>query len=132
MWYKEFYGTITVNLTIERYFSMQKDPQQLKWETPKYSKNQIDKAGKIILSLNSLSLRDIAVSLEDINDANTILNNWRSSHAYPLQIIAGNLRRNNPNAIVVQRLKRFDSIVNKLIRFPEMSLYRMQDLGDVE
>ena len=32
-------------------------------------------------------------------------------------------------SIVVQRLKRLDTIVDKLKRFPEMSLYRMQDLG---
>ena len=130
MQYKDSCDIIIENLTKEWYSSMQKDPHPTKWETPKYSKKQIDRAGKIISSLNSLSLRDIDISLEDINNATDILNNWRSSHAYPLQIIAGNLRRNNPNAIVVQRLKRLDSIINKLIRNEnQMSLYRMQDLG---
>ena len=62
------------------------------WEIPEYSKKQIDKAGKIISSLNEIELKDI-------NNAKTVLNNWRSSHAYPLHIIAGNLRRNNPKAI---------------------------------
>lgn len=92
-----------------------------KWEVPKYSKSEINKAGQIIANPNS-SDDDCVRSLE-------ILNNWRASHAYPLQIICSNLRSKNPNAIVVQRLKRLKSIVGKIERFPDMNLYRMQDLG---
>lgn len=92
-----------------------------KWEVPKYSKSEINKAGQIIANPNS-SDDDRVKSLE-------VLNNWRASHAYPLQIICSNLRSKNPNAIVVQRLKRLKSIVGKIERFPEMNLYRMQDLG---
>jgi hypothetical protein len=33
------------------------------------------------------------------------------------------------NAVVVQRLKRTPSILNKLSRFPDMKLHRMQDIG---
>ena len=93
----------------------------IQWSIPKYSKKQIDKAGKILSNPDS--------SQQSREKALEVLNNWRSSHAYPLNIITNNLRRNTPNAIVVQRLKRLDSIENKLKRFPEMSLYRMQDLG---
>lgn len=100
---------------------MNKDLSESKWESPAYSKSQINKAGKIIADLNTTT--------EEKTAALDILNNWRSSHAYPLQVIASNLRRNNKNAIVVQRLKRLESITGKLTRFPEMSLYRMQDLG---
>ena len=91
------------------------------WETPIYSKRQINNAGK------TLSNPDISDS--ERTEALSILNNWRASHAYPLQVIYNNLRCNNPNAIVVQRLKRLDSIVNKIQRFPNMQLYKMQDLG---
>lgn len=90
-------------------------------EVPKYSKSQINKAGEL--------LSDPNITETDRNYALPILNNWRSSHAYPLQIIANKLRRDNSNAIVVQRLKRLDSIIGKLQRFPSMNLYRMQDLG---
>lgn len=91
------------------------------WDVPQYSKTQITKAGRVLAEGgHTKSEEDTALQ---------ILNNWRSSHAYPLQVIANNLRRNNPNAIVVQRLKRLDSILNKLKRFPSMDLYRMQDLG---
>lgn len=92
-----------------------------KWEIPKYSKSEINKAGKIITNPES--------SYQERDNALTILNNWRASHAYPLQVICNNLRLKNPNAIVVQRLKRLESISGKLERFPDMSLYRMQDLG---
>lgn len=75
---------------------MSKNILESKWEIPLYSKSQINKAGKIISSPGS--------SIPDEQEALNILNNWRSAHAYPLQVIASNLRRNNKNAIVVQRL----------------------------
>lgn len=91
------------------------------WEKPLYSGKQIEKAGKIIANPD--------ISYTEKIDSYKILNNWRAAHAYPLQIITSNLRIKNKDAIVVQRLKRLDSIVGKLSRFPEMNLYRMQDLG---
>lgn len=91
------------------------------WEVPLYSKSQINKAGKTIISENA--------STEEKNQALKVLNNWRAAHAYPLQVIASNLRRKNSNAIVVQRLKRLESIMGKLWLNPDMNLYRMQDLG---
>lgn len=91
------------------------------WEVPKYSKSEINKAGSIIADPSS--------SKKEREHALTILNNWRAAHAYPLQVICNNLRSRNSNAIVVQRLKRLDSITGKIKRFPDMSLYRMQDLG---
>lgn len=118
---KNMYDIIIENITKEWYSSMIDNQLNNEWEVPKYSKKQIDKAGQILANKNS--------SQEEQRQALEILNNWRSSHAYPLQVITNNLRRNNPNAIVVQRLKRLESIKGKLERFPDMSLYRMQDLG---
>ena len=85
--------------------SMDKNTKE-KWEIPLYSGNQINKAGKIISDSNSTP--------KEREKALKIVNNWRASHAYPLQIICSHLRRNNPNAIVVQRLKRLESITDKL------------------
>lgn len=101
--------------------SMNNKTQGEQWEVPKYSKSQINKAGKIIADSSSTK--------DERDNALMILNNWRAAHAYPLQVICSNLRLRNPNAIVVQRLKRLDSITGKIERFPDMSLYRMQDLG---
>ena len=91
------------------------------WAVPEYSKRQINKAGKTISNPNA--------SIEERNEALEILNNWRAAHAYPLQVIYNNLRKKNPDAIVVQRLKRLKSITGKIQRFPNMQLYKMQDLG---
>lgn len=126
---QNIYDTIIENAIKEWNSSMMNNLLNDKWEIPKYTKKDIINAGKTISLLSSCPIRDINIPLGDIEDSTKILNNWRSSHAYPLQVIASNLRRNNPNAIVVQRLKRLDSIIEKLIRFPDMSLYRMQDLG---
>lgn len=106
---------------VQKECDVMKENTVAKWETPKYSKSEINKAGKTIADKNS--------SKKERQDALKILNNWRSSHAYPLQVIASNLRNKNPNSIVVQRLKRLDSITGKIERFPKMDLYRMQDLG---
>lgn len=121
---KDIYDIIIENIRKqfkERNYSMGSFIPQEKWEIPKYSKSEINNAGKLLAQSD--------ISDTDRNHALEVLNNWRASHAYPLQVITSNLRRTNPNAIVVQRLKRLDSITGKIQRFPDMSLYRMQDLG---
>lgn len=118
---KDICDIIIENAINEWKKSMKNQIQREQWEIPKYSKSEINKAGAIIADPSS--------SKEDRDNALIILNNWRASHAYPLQVICSNLRLRNPNAIVVQRLKRLDSITGKIERFPDMSLYRMQDLG---
>lgn len=120
MTFTDEYDILIEKLTKEWYAMNTLIPQP-KWETPKYSRKQIERAGKM--------LSNKAISDAERQEALTVLDNWRSSHAYPLQVIANNLRRNNLNAIVVQRLKRLHSIENKLQRISNMNLYRMQDLG---
>lgn len=122
-----FHCTDTYNIIDNIINKVQKECENMQentittWEIPKYSKSEINKAGKTIADKNS--------SKKERQDALKVLNNWRSSHAYPLQVIASNLRSKNPDSIVVQRLKRLDSITGKIERFPKMDLYRMQDLG---
>lgn len=118
---KDIYDIIIENTINEWKNSMKIQNQREIWEVPKYSKSEINKAGSIIANPSSTK--------EDRDNALIILNNWRAAHAYPLQVICSNLRLRNPGAIVVQRLKRLDSITGKIERFPDMSLYRMQDLG---
>lgn len=118
---KDICDIIIENITKDWNNSMNTKTQTSQWEVPKYSKSEINKAGTIIANTTS--------SKEDREKALSILNNWRAAHAYPLQVICSNLRLNNPDAIVVQRLKRLESITNKIKRFPNMNLYRMQDLG---
>ena len=97
---------------------------QPRWKEVEYSRSQIIKAGKIIRNSDS--------STEQITEATQIIDNWRAAHSYPLHVIYIHLRRlagGNSNIIVAERLKRLDSIVNKLKREPNMSLWTMQDLG---
>lgn len=131
---KDIYDIIIGNTAKEWYSSMADNLQNNNpnWEEPKYSKKQIDKAGKTISTFSRKIKEEFdvqGINARDFDEAINILNNWRSSHAYPLEVITSTLRHNNPKAIVVQRLKRLDSIIGKIERFPDMSLYRMQDLG---
>lgn len=72
-------------------------------------------------------------SLDEVGAALAIANNWRSSHAYPLNTLQMSLRRKaasiSDDSLVAQRIKRLPSIRHKLERFPSMNLARMQDLG---
>lgn len=89
-----------------------------------YTQGEINAAGKHI---NNPSL-----SFEQRAEYLKIIDNWRAAHAFPMNTFATNLRHQIsgiPDANVVQRLKRLDTILNKLLRFPTMKLYRMQDLG---
>jgi len=91
---------------------------------PEYSKNQVKKAGEVLIGKENDMSEEEALA---------ILNNWRSSHAYPLNIVQNSLRyqvkKIDENHTVTQRLKRIVSIKNKLIRLPNMKLNTMQDMG---
>ena len=62
-----------------------------------------------------------------------IINNWRSSHNFPLNTFHIWLKRRakiiDPTVITAQRIKRMASIELKLSRFPTMTLSQMQDIG---
>lgn len=94
---------------------------------PLYSKERVKKAGALLISM------DLKCSLDDLNDALEVLNNFRSSHTYPVNTFQAGLRKKMKKlaieGIVAQRLKRIPSIFQKLIRFKQMSLSRMQDIG---
>ena len=95
----------------------------MEWKKVENSRNQIKKAGKCLAKGNA--------DIFEERNALDILDNWRAAHAYPLQVVASNLRRRTKgrDILVVQRLKRLDSIVAKLKRQPWISLYDMQDLS---
>ena len=62
-----------------------------------------------------------------------VVENWRSSHAYPINTFQATLRNRlktvDKDALVVQRLKRMPSMISQLRRFKSMKLARMQDIG---
>src|SRR6185436_9568690 len=95
------------------------------WTEPRYSRSRIDKAGACYI--------DPATTQLEKDQARSVINNWRSSHSFPLNTLQVNLRYaasqvdNDPT--VAQRIKRLPSIRHKLERIPGMKLSRMQDLG---
>jgi hypothetical protein len=95
------------------------------WAKPSDAKGAIDRAGGVLVDENA----DLAAQLQ----AYLIMDSWRSCHAFPLNTIKMNLRqlalRLSPDAVVAQRMKRAQSIILKLRRFPTMKLSQMQDLG---
>ncbi|OGI19340.1 MAG: hypothetical protein A3J06_01295 [Candidatus Moranbacteria bacterium RIFCSPLOWO2_02_FULL_48_19] len=99
----------------------------MEWTRLSYSKNQVNKAGDVLISPGK--------SPSDISNAIDILTNWRSSHSFPLHTFAVRLKRISKqvdtSALVTRRLKRASSILNKLKRdqTSKMKMSRMQDVG---
>lgn len=95
-----------------------------RWKSPEYSRRQINEAGNV--------LRTETANQKEYETALKIVDNWRAAHAYPLHVFYMNLRRragSRTDILVVERLKRLESITGKLQREEGMQLYRMQDLG---
>lgn len=70
----------------------------------------------------------------DSHDAYVSLSDWRNLHAIPLKSIQTSVKKRLNNAsfknyLIGQRLKRMPSIIGKIIRLPDMSESRMQDVG---
>lgn len=95
------------------------------WVTCKYTRGEINRAGDDVIALNVDDPRRDQ-SLE-------VINNWRSSHGYPLLIIRKTLlsrgKQVNASVLVAQRLKRLSSIQLKLKQNQTMRLSQMQDIG---
>lgn len=95
------------------------------WVEPEYTKNQVDRAAHLLVTGKS--------SANDLADALAVINNWRSSHSFPLNTFQVGLRRRarqvDKDVLVAQRIKRLSSIEAKLSRFRTMKLSQMQDIG---
>jgi ppGpp synthetase/RelA/SpoT-type nucleotidyltranferase len=96
---------------------------------PIVSREVVDRAGDALI--------DYADALEEFERAGIdyldVISNWRLSHAYPLNTFQMALRSRtykvDPAGIVAQRIKRPESIENKLRRMSELKLSEMQDIG---
>lgn len=91
----------------------------------KYTRNQINKAGEVILT---------SKNEEDVQKAIEIVNDWRNLHLVVLDAIQKEvvelLKRDGINIVFVsRRLKRLTSIKYKLDINPDMRLGGMQDIG---
>lgn len=95
------------------------------WAAPQHTKGEVDRAGRALVAP--------IVSYPEIADALLVINNWRSSHSFPLNTFQVGLRSKarqvDGDALVAQRIKRLSSIEAKLVRFPKMNMSQMQDIG---
>lgn len=93
--------------------------------TPRYTRSKIDAAGD--------ELARASHSLQALDDALAVINNWRACHRYPLNAIQvtirGRAKKVDGNAIVPQRLKRMPAIEAKRRLHEDMKLSRMHDIG---
>lgn len=101
------------------------------WIEPRFNRGRVDAAGSALLSFfNNPSELPFG---EAVYEASLAVNNWRLSHQFPLQVLKMNLLKRSKKfdngALVYQRIKRYRSIVNKLIRNSNMKLSQMQDIG---
>lgn len=95
------------------------------WAVPENSKSEVDRAGRILVTPES--------TFDQVQHALSVVNNWRSSHSFPLNTFQVTLRARarqlDSEALIAQRIKRMSSIEAKLSRFPTMKASQMQDIG---
>jgi ppGpp synthetase/RelA/SpoT-type nucleotidyltranferase len=93
----------------------------------KYSNNKVKDSGEILSYPNKFTV-------VDYENAQNVLTYWRTIHAGTFNTFQATLRDKLKrlgfeNYLIAQRLKRADSIVSKLRRFPNMKLSTMQDIS---
>lgn len=90
---------------------------------PEYPRQRVNEAGRQLITFDPHTAHQFL----------PIIDNWRASHAHPLNAFYMTLKRRSArvarNALVVQRIKRLESIAIKLIRSETMKLTQMQDIG---
>ncbi|MDE2466254.1 MAG: RelA/SpoT domain-containing protein [Alphaproteobacteria bacterium] len=109
----------------------------MEWAKPQYTRNQVDRAGTVIIKPLPVdwTTPEWREAFAAYRHAVEVVNNWRSAHSYPLNCFQTNLRtrarKTSQQPLVSQRLKRFESIHNKLSRkqTETMQLSQMQDIG---
>jgi len=95
----------------------------MKYAKPEYSPEEVDTAGELLLG---------TVDPDSLAEAKTIVNNWRSAHAYPLNTFQVTLKaraqRVDSGSIAYGRTKRESAIADKLGRLKRLSLSEIQDI----
>lgn len=95
------------------------------YPTLQYSRSAVDSAGETLVNGT--------VAEERLDEAYSVISNFRSAHSFPLNTLTVGLRRRakavSPSFLVAQRIKRLSSIAGKLRRFHKLRLSQMQDIG---
>ena len=97
------------------------------WAKREHGKGEIDRAGKTLVSWwENLQIENESQEERQArNNAFGIVENWRTCHGLPLNAFQSGLRgcakKVESGVLVAQRLKRFASVMNKLVREPTMN-----------
>jgi hypothetical protein len=96
------------------------------WQYPDHDRRTVNTAGAILISPDGHAVAEQEHAL-------IVINNWRSSHGFPLNTLKMGLLSKaqsiSGRPLVAQRLKRLSSIAAKLQRYPSMRLSQMQDIA---
>lgn len=96
--------------------------EAMSWATLLYTREQVDIAGRLLISKNP----------QEVQSALPVVNNWRTSHAFPLNALQMLLRQNvkavNAGGLVAQRTKRLPAIAHKIERLNRLKLSEFQDI----
>lgn len=102
------------------------------WVVPQYDREAVNAAAAVYMAVSDQPLIYSGDYFEYL-DALRVINNWRSSHSYPLNTFQVTLRsyarKVDSAPLIAQRIKRLSSIEAKLRRLPRMKLTQMQDIG---
>ena len=94
------------------------------WAIPNYTKKKVGEAGAKLI--------DPSTTSGELDEVFATINNWRSSHNFPLNTFQIGLRRKARKvyqaSLIAQRIKRLSSIAAKLRRFDWLALQEMQDI----
>lgn len=102
------------------------------WVKPQYSIADVDAAGRILAQRRAAN--PFAPFDPEFQNALAVINNWRSSHNWPLNTFQIGLRRRakqiDSGSLIAQRIKRLPAIRHKLrIMKKWITLSQMQDIG---
>src|SRR5262245_30060847 len=109
---------------------------------PLESKSQINRAGEVLAKFHlqskveSKTFQVMTIDEDsELEHAWDLAARWRACHAYPINTFQSTLRTKTKelagDPIVAQRLKRMPTIIDKLARYPSMTLSQMQDIGGI-
>lgn len=102
---------------------------------PQFTREEVDEAGSVLIEDpgDYETVEEEYEGFEAWERAYAVINNWRSSHAFPLNTFQMTLRRKayqvDAKRLVAQRIKRLSSIDQKLRRLDWLRLSEMQDIG---
>jgi putative GTP pyrophosphokinase len=103
-----------------------------------FSKGEVNRAGQVLAAqMHDVETGQLGLTpelIDRIGSAIDVVDWWRHEHSEPLSRVASKLRYHVSKEgapVVAQRLKRVQTIADKLTREPTMKLARMGDIGGV-